>query len=82
MVGFTEGDGSFVVDEKRVSFTITQKDRRVLDYIRTNLGYGVVYECADTYYRYIVSKKENIGKLIELYDGQLQLKKTKIRYEA
>jgi len=37
-VGFTEGDGSFVVDNNtnRISFIITQKDPKVLYYIKKN----------------------------------------------
>ncbi len=83
LVGFTEGDGSFVVDTKanRVSFVITQKDPRVLHYIRTNLGFGKVYENKDTYYRYIVSRQENIKYLIEIFNGRLILKKTNEMYK-
>lgn len=82
--GFTEGAGSFIVDgdTKRVSFTITQKEARVLHKIRTGLGFGVVYLCKDTYYRYIVSDKNNVLRLINIFSGELVLSKTNQRFAA
>lgn len=81
-VGFTEGDGSFIIDYKtnRPSFIITQKDPKVLYYIRKNIGFGKVYLCNDKYYRYIVSKKTNLLYLINLFSGKLLLFKTNQRY--
>ena len=56
-IGFTEGDGSFVrwLETNKISFVITQKDPKVLYYIKNNLGFGKIYKCKDSYYRYIVS---------------------------
>jgi len=84
LVGFTEGDGSFEVknETQRVSFIITQKDPKVLYFIKKELGYGQVYECKDTYWRYTVSSQEQIGYLIQLFTGQLRLEKTNRRFEA
>lgn len=76
-VGFTEGDGSFVINKlnKQISFIITQKDPKVLYYLRKNLGFGKVYLCKDNYYRYIVSKKTNLLYLINIFSGKLILEK-------
>ena len=83
LTGFTEGDGSFVVNytTHRASFIITQKDPTVLYYIKNTLGFGVVYLCKDTYYRYIVSDKENLKILIDIFSGRLILKKTNQRFQ-
>ncbi len=82
-LGFVEGDGSFSVDANtnRVLFTITQKDPKVLYHIRDNLGFGVVYLCKDTYYRYIVSKKQNLQYLINIFNhGGFRLTKVHKRF--
>lgn len=45
LIGFTEGDGSFIVDSTGyVSFQITQSycDVRILHHIRRTLGFGYV----------------------------------------
>ncbi len=44
------------------------------------MGFGAVYLCKDTYYRYIVSKKENLIYLINIYNHRLRLNKTQKRY--
>lgn len=83
-IGFSEGDGSFVrwTKTNKISFVITQKDPKVLYYIRKNLGFGVVYKCKDTYYRYIVSDKKNLLCLINIFNhGDLILSKTYKRFQ-
>jgi hypothetical protein len=83
-VGFSEGDGSFVRWHKtsKISFVITQKDPKVLYYIRKSLGFGGVYKCKDTYYRYIVSDKTNLQHLIKIFNrGNLVLFKTYKRFQ-
>jgi hypothetical protein len=81
-VGFSEGDGSFVLDYKKQkpSFIITQKDPKVLYYLRKHLGFGKVYLCKDSYYRFIVSKKDNLFYLIQIFSSKLILNKTNIRF--
>lgn len=83
-IGFSEGDGSFIVEggTNRVSFIITQKEPGVLHKIRTGLGFGSVYLCKDTYYRYIVSNKKNVLRLIDIFSGRLILSKTNKRFAA
>jgi len=83
-VGFSEGDGSFIVWSKtnKINFVITQKDPKVLYYIRQNLGFGKIYKCKDTYYRYIVSNKNNLLHLINIFNqGNLILSKTYIKFQ-
>jgi hypothetical protein len=61
---------------------ITQKDPKVLYYIRQNLGFGKIYKCKDTYYRYIVSNKNNLLHLINIFNqGNLILSKTYIKFQ-
>jgi hypothetical protein len=81
-VGFTEGKGCFLVNNKtkRPSFVITQKDPKVLYYLKKNLGFGKIYLCKDSYYRYIVSNYINLQYLIQIFSGKLILAKSNIRY--
>lgn len=81
-MGFAEGDGCFGVDYKtdRVFFIITQKEAAVLHKIRSALGYGKVYLNNDGNYRYIVSNKDNLRYIIDLFKGRLVFKKTQNRY--
>jgi hypothetical protein len=45
LIGFTEGDGSFMVEKSgHVSFQITQRDVQVLYFVRRRLGFGRVCE--------------------------------------
>ena len=81
-VGFSEGDGSFLVSGKRLFFTITQKDPACLYRLRTELGFGLV--CHDTHNpeikRFTVTDRKWIKVLIHLFNGNLLLKKTNRRF--
>lgn len=81
-VGFSEGDGSFIVSGNRLFFTITQKDPALLYRLRTHLGFGVV--CSDTQHpevkRLTVTHRDHIKTLIYLFNGNLLLKKTTQRF--
>jgi len=90
-VGFSEGDGSFVVDNKnkRTFFIINQKDPKVLFYIKENLGFGRVKgpyyqkiseKKVSEYYRYIISDKESCYFLSLLFKENLVLNKTNKRF--
>jgi hypothetical protein len=85
LVGFTEGDGSFIISERNLEFKITQSstDVDVLFYIKEELGFGsVVKQCQKSnMHQYRVRDKENIGKIIEIFNGRLQLKKRKEQFE-
>ena len=81
-VGFSEGDGSFIVSGNRLFFTITQKDPACLYRLRTELGFGIV--CHDTQNpeikRFQVTDRKWIKVLIHLFNGNLLLKKTTRRF--
>jgi probable intron-encoded endonuclease aI5 len=73
-VGFSEGDGSFVMNSRgNVTFVITQSIKNVetLFKIKEKLCFGKVIKQGITTYRYIVSKKHDIHMLIFLFNGNL-----------
>ena len=78
-IGFAEGDGSFIVSNNRLFFIINQKQQKILYIIKKNLGFGKV-STYKTYSRYIVADKENIDKLIFIFNGNLVLNKTNTRF--
>jgi len=54
----------------------------VLYYIRQNLGFGKVNLCKDTYYRYIISKKENLEYILNIFNqGNIRQLKVFKRFE-
>lgn len=81
-IGFSEGDGSFIVGDDRLFFIITQKDVALLHRIRTQLGFGLI--CNDENYpeikRYVVTDRSLIEILIHIFNGNLVLKKTTTRF--
>jgi hypothetical protein len=90
-IGFSEGDGSWIVRTKRnrVMFQIGQKEEHILLLIRHMLGFGIVrsYNAKTrvnklnrTYYQYVVEKKQHILFLIALFNGNLILDKTQNRF--
>ena len=78
-IGFSEGDGSFIVSNKRLFFIINQKQEKVLYYIRANLGFGKVSKYL-SYSRYIVADRNCVDKLISIFNGNLVLDKTNHRF--
>ena len=74
-VGFSEGDGSFIVSKDRLFFIINQKEETVLHHIRTKVGFGKV-STYKAYSRFIVADNENIERFIHLFNGNLVLNKT------
>lgn len=78
-IGFTEGDGSFIVSNNRLFFIINQKEEKILYSIRQNLGFGKV-STYKTYSRFIVADKTNIDRLISIFNGNLVLNKTNERF--
>lgn len=93
-VGFTEGDGSFVLTKvasrtnlksTRPSFHINQKNPQVLYKIKKELGFGRVHfvrekKSGATYYRYSVSRLQGVKTLILLFNGNLVLDKVQARF--
>lgn len=91
-VGFAEGDGSWIVrtDKKRIIFQIGQKEEPILILIQETLGFGSVrsYKAKTRvnkferiYYQYTVEKKHEIRFLISLFNGNLILDKTQVRFD-
>lgn len=90
-VGFTEGDGSFIISlkknktsrEKTMFFFINQKDPKVLYKIKKELGFGQVIKYKQNnqfYYRYSISDIQNIIRIIHLFNGNLLLNKVQINF--
>lgn len=98
LIGFIEGDGSFAARDnnvganfkvdtqtKRADFEITQHidNIKLLNYIRTKLGFGRVmtYEKNGfTYARWFTSERENIIRLIHLLNGNCVLEKRRNQF--
>ena len=83
-IGFTEGDGSFICTEKRLCFFINQKDPKVLYKIKKQLGFGFVRQYSQNekvYFRFAVTNKQNVLRLIHLFNGNLVLDHVYKRFE-
>lgn len=75
-IGFTEGDGSFVVSKGKVYFDLTQTidDIQVLVFIQKELGFGQILKRTEEHRRvgvFYVTGKENFCKLIDIFNGNL-----------
>jgi hypothetical protein len=82
-IGFSEGDGCFLISSDRCSFIINQKDIPLLHKIRTSLGFGKVItyvQKGQTYGRYSVQSQEGCLRLVALFNGNLVLEKTNLRF--
>ena len=74
LVGFSEGDGSFIVNSRGTStFVITQgnADLQVLNYIKTTLGFGRVIKQGFNTSRFIVEDIASVQLVIALFNGNL-----------
>lgn len=79
-IGFTEGDGSFVVSKNKVYFDITQNlnDIKVLYYIKKQLGFGKILvrkEADRNVAVFYVSSKENFLRLVTIFNGNISTKR-------
>jgi DNA-binding ferritin-like protein (Dps family) len=82
-IGFSEGDGSFLISKNYCSFIINQKEIALLYNIRTRLGFGKVtiyYQNGVKYGRYHVQSRKNCFRLAMLFNGNLVLTKTNDRF--
>jgi hypothetical protein len=75
-IGFTEGDGSFIVSKNKVYFDITQslQDIQVLYYIKKELGFGKVIARNEIHRNvgvFYVSSKENFTRLMAIFNGNI-----------
>ncbi len=84
-VGFTEGDGSFIIAKRNdIHFCIVQdtKDIQVLYMIKEVLGFGKVIKQGVTTSRYIVQDKKGLYLLSLLFNGNLVTKKKQISFKV
>ena len=86
-IGFTEGDGSFIVSKNKVYFDITQNinDVQVLYYIKKELGFGKVLlrsEKDRNVAVFYVTSKENFTRLMTIFNGNLSTKYKKEQFRA
>ena len=73
-IGFTEGDGSFIVDKRNnLQLVITQKDIKVLEMIKDTLKFGRVIKQGKLIYRFIVEQKLLIELIILIFNGNMIL---------
>lgn len=86
-IGFAEGNGCFCTTGKRgyLEFKITQSssDAQVLFYIKKQLGFGSVSiqdKKNNTHY-YRVRDKENLIKIINIFNGNLLTEKKNIQFK-
>jgi len=84
-VGFTEGDGSFIVNKSGyLEFKVTQSssDAQVLFYIKKNLGFGQVriQDKKNNTHHFRVRDKQGLLKLINIFNGRLLLFKRQVQF--
>lgn len=82
LIGFTEGDGSFLITNGKPRYTIhlNKMDLPLLYYIQSELRMGNVYISRNSAI-YIVKAKGDIFKLIEIFNGKIYLDKVRKRFE-
>jgi hypothetical protein len=76
LVGFSEGDGSFIVSKRGgLQFVISQSssDVQILNYIKKNLGFGKVIQQSKSSntHRYIVKDVQNIFLICLIFNGNM-----------
>lgn len=76
LIGFIEGDGSFVINKRNdLSFVISQStdDENILKIIQDQLGFGRVLKQGKRISRYIVEDKKGLELINSLFNGNLVL---------
>ncbi len=86
-IGFTEGDGSFVISKTRknvLQFIITQstEDIKILEFMQKTLGFGRVIKQGKRTSRFIVQDIKNLYLLILLFNGNIVLPTKKFKFRA
>jgi hypothetical protein len=79
-IGFTEGDGAFLIYKNSCSFVITQKEEAILNHIKYTLDIGVVKNFGK-FSRYIVRGKKSIVLLIHIFNGNIFFDKRKLQLD-
>jgi hypothetical protein len=67
LIGFTEGDGSFIVTSRNdLNFVVVAgvENKAILNSIKEKLGFGHVIKQNERVYRFIVRKKEEIELIV------------------
>lgn len=89
VIGFVEGDGSFIVNaDGTLNFQITQSvtDVEILHRIRKILGFGSVRVQDGNKdfptWKYAVTGGVNLKRIIQLFNGNLVLEKSYLRFAA
>jgi hypothetical protein len=85
-IGFSEGDGSFIISKEKVYFDITQNlnDIQVLYYIKKELGFGKILFRNEKHRNvgvFYVSSKENFTRLIAIFNGNICTKYKKEQFK-
>lgn len=80
LIGFTEGDGSFITSKDRNFFILTQKSYKTLCKVKRILGFGSISKAGE-YFRFIVASHEGVFRLLCLFNGNLLLNKTNERFK-
>lgn len=81
-VGFTEGEGSFIVNNRGdLCFVITQStsDIKVLYFIQETLGFGKVISQSVKTSRYVTQSKKEIDIIISIFNGNTVLPTRQIK---
>lgn len=76
LIGFTEGDGSFVINKKNdITFIITQniKNKYILEDIQSKLGYGKVIKQGKDTYRYVIQNNLECYLIALLFNNNIIL---------
>ncbi len=85
LIGFTEGQGSFIVSKttKSLQFVITQstEDIAILHFIQENLGFGKVIKQGTRTSQYVVQDLTNLHLIILLFNGNLILPTRKVNFK-
>jgi hypothetical protein len=85
LIGFTEGDGSFVICKTRnnLQFVISQstEDVNILHFIQKELGFGKVIKQGERTSRYVVQDLGNLQLLLYLFNGNIVLPSRKKNFK-
>jgi hypothetical protein len=86
LIGFVEGDGSFIINKDGyLEFRITQssRDAQILFRIKKELGFGVVrvQDSVRNTHCYRVRDKNNLVKLISIFNGNIFLDTRKEQFK-
>ena len=84
-IGFSEGDGSFIVAKRGdISFVITQdtRDIQVLYMIQNTLGFGKVVKQGLRASRFIVQDKKGLYLLCLLFNGNIVIKARHLKFKS